>query len=337
MGLRNTNTCGVDGMSSRMIKNTFNVIGHIILKLVNTSLAHGTVPDSWKISLVYPIHKGGALNNPAHFRPISVVPLLSKITERIVQEQLYTYFSDHSLFSPTQHAYRRNHSTQTALLTVSDYILSAMNRREIVLIVMLDCSKCFDTIDHETLLSVLAVYGIDTKWFRSYLSGHFQRVQVHSEGKTYTSKLARNPIGIYQGTALGPLLFSIFSNDMHMHIDPSVTLIQYADDSQMAVSGKKEELPQLISRLEATLATAKEWFSSRKMKINASKTQLVTFGTKQLLQDVPPIRISFDGEIITETGKVRNLGLTMDRHMTFRPHLDQITSPPDAARGFSWV
>ena len=271
MGLRNTSTCGVDGMSSRMIKNTFNVIGHIILKLVNRSLFYGTVPESWKIALVYPIHKGGSLDNPAHFRPISVVPLLSKITERIVQAQLYTYFSDQNLFSPTQHAYRRNHSTQTALLTMSDYILSAMNRREIVLIAMLDCSKCFDTIDHETLLSVLALYGINTSWFRSYLAGHLQRVQVHSEGKTCTSQLASNPIGIYQGTGLGPLLFSIFSNDMFMHIDKSVTLIQYADDSQLAVCGKKDELPLLISRLESTLTTIKEWFSSRKMKINAEK------------------------------------------------------------------
>ena len=237
-----------------------------------------------------------------------------------MQEQLYEYFSDHGLFSPVQHAYRRNHSTQTALLTVLDYILSAMNRREIVLIAMLDCSKCFDTIDHETLLSVLTLYGVDTRWFSSYLSGHFQRVQVHSKGKTMTSQLASNPVGIYQGTALGPLLFSIFSNDMYMHIDPSVMLIQYADDSQLAVCGKKEELPQLINRLETALATAKEWFSSRKMKINAAKTQLATFGTKQLLQGIPPIRIKFDGEMITESPKVRNLGITMDRHMTFRPH-----------------
>ena len=110
-----------------------------------------------------------------------------------------------------------------------------------------------------------------------------------------------------------------------MHVDPSVMLVQYADDSQLAVSGRKEELPQLISRLEATLATVKEWFSSRKIKINAAKTQLITFGTQQLLKGVPPIQIHFDGETITETSKVRNLGLTMDRHMSFRPHLDQVT------------
>ena len=325
MGLRNTSTCGVDGITSRMVKNTFSVIGHILLRLVNDSLINCTVPNSWKISLVYPIHKGGALNNPAQFRPISVVPLISKVTERIVQKQLYDYFSDHDLFSPAQHAYRRNHSTETALLTVSDYILTAMNRREVVLVAMLDCSKCFDTINHETLLNVLNLYGVETEWFRSYLSDHFQRVQIYSDGKTNTSETESITTGIYQGTALGPLLFSIFSNDMYMHMDPSVTIINYADDSQLLVRGSKGELPKLISRLESALDTARDWFSSRKMKINASKTQLVVFGTAQLLRNVPQITVKFDGEIITETHKVRNLGLTMDRYMTFRPHMDQVT------------
>ena len=324
MGLKNTSTSGVDGMSSQMIKNTFSVVGSTMLRLVNDSLVNCIVPDSWKISVVYPIHKGGALDTPSQFRPISVVPLLSKVTERIVQKQLYSYFSSNDLFSPAQHAYRRNHSTETALLTVSDYALSAMNRGEIVLVAMLDCSKCFDTIDHDTLLSILKLYGVDTRWFQSYLSGHFQLVQVTRDDRACRSQLARISTGIYQGTALGPLLFSIFSNDMHMHFDCSVRVIQYADDSQLLVSGKKSELPQIIERLEMALATANDWFSSRKMKINASKTQLIAFGTVQQLRDVPPIQVKFGGEVIKETNKVRNLGLIMDRHLTFRPHVEQV-------------
>ena len=178
MTLRNTRTCGIDGMPTLFVKRTFTVIGHGILNVVNNSLMTGHVPDSWKTALVYPIHKGGVLNDPSRFRPISVVPLLAKITERIVQTQLYSYLSTHDLFSPAQRAYRRNHSTETALLTVSAYILSAMNRGEVVLLTMIDLSKCFDTIDHETLLCVIELYGIDTKWFRSYLTGHNQHVQV---------------------------------------------------------------------------------------------------------------------------------------------------------------
>lgn len=213
MTLRNTGTCGVDGIPTVFLKRTFTVIGHVILNVVNNSLLTGRVPEIWKTALVYPIHKGGELSDPSQFRPISVVPLLAKITERVVQTQLYSYFSTYDLFSPTQHAYRRNHSTETALLTVSDFILSAMNRGEEVLITMIDLSKCFDTMDHETLLYVLELYGIDTKWFRSYLSGHSQCVQVKkNDGQILLSKPASNPTGIYQGTALGPLLFSIFFN-----------------------------------------------------------------------------------------------------------------------------
>ena len=325
MTLRNTGTCGIDGIPTVFVKRTFTVMGRVILHVVNNSLLTGHVPDSWKTALVYPIHKGGAINDPSQFRPISVVPLLAKITERIVQTQLYSYFSVHDLFSPTQHAYRRNHSTETALLTVSDYILSAMNRGEVVLLTMIDLSKCFDTIDHETLLHVLELYGVDKKWFRSYLSGHTQRVQIRTgDGKTLVSTPASNPIGIYQGTALGPLLYSIFSNDMYLHLSDAVKIVQYADDTQLMVSGRKSELPSLIRTLEASLETVGHWFASRKMKVNARKTQLIVFGTSQMLRGVPPVQIRFGGEIIAETSKVRNLGVEMDRHMTFRPHMDLI-------------
>ena len=324
--LRNTGTCGIDGIPTVFIKRTFTVMGHVMLNVVNSSLLTGHVPDSWKTALVYPIHKGGALNDPSQFRPISVVPLLAKITGRIVQTQLYSYFSTYDLFSPTQHAYRRNHSTETALLTVSDYILSAMNRGEVVLLTMIDLSKCFDTVDHETLLHVLALYGIDTKWFCSYLSGHTQRVQIRTnDGKTLVSKLASNPVGIYQGTALGSLLFSIFSNDMHLHVSEAVKIVQYADDTQLMVSGRKSELSSLTATLEAALESISHWFSSRKMKVNARKTQLIVFGTTQMLRGVPAVKIRFGGETLVETEKVRNLGVEMDRHMTFRPHMDLLT------------
>lgn len=324
--LRNTGTCGIDGLPTIFVKRTFTVIGHVILNVVNNSLHTGHVPDSWKKALVYPIHKGGALNDPSQFRPISVVPLLAKITERIVQTQLYSYFSTNDLFSPTQHAYRRNHSTETALLTVSDYILSAMNRGEVVLLTMIDLSKCFDTVDHATLLHILELYGIDTEWFRSYLSGHTQQVQIRSsDGKISSSKPANIPIGIYQGTALGPLLFSIFSNDLCLHVPDTVKIVQYADDTQLMVSGRKTELPSLIRTLEAALESVNDWFASRKMKVNAKKTQLIVFGTAQMLRGVPPVEIRFGGETITETHQVRNLGVEMDRHMTFQPHVDLLT------------
>ena len=142
MTMRSTGTCGIDGIPTVFVKRTFAVIGHIVLHVVNNSLITGYVPDSWKTALVYPIHNVGALNDPSQFslirvrllRLIYVVPLLAKITERIVQTHLYSYFSTYDLLSLTQHAYCRNHSTETALLTVFDFRLSAMNRGEAVLL-----------------------------------------------------------------------------------------------------------------------------------------------------------------------------------------------------------
>ena len=114
------------------------VTGHFILNVTNSSLFSGLVSDCWKTALVYPVHEGGALNDPSQFRPISVVHILAKITERIVHTKLYSYFTKYDLFSPSQHAYCRNHSTETALLTVSDYLLCVMNRGEVVLLTMVD-------------------------------------------------------------------------------------------------------------------------------------------------------------------------------------------------------
>ena len=141
-----------------VIKHCFSAICHVILAIVNTNLTTGIVPDSWKMSLVKPIYKSsGSLSEPANFRPISIVPGIAKIAERIVQEQLYGFFESHHLFSETQHGFRKNHSTETALITVSDILLRAMDRGEVALLVLLDLSKCFDVVKHDKLLKKLSL------------------------------------------------------------------------------------------------------------------------------------------------------------------------------------
>ena len=103
---------------------------------------------------------------------------------------------------------------------------------------------------------------------------------------------------------------------MRLHVPDTVKIVQYADDTQVMISGRKSELPALIDSLETVLKSVSNWFSSRKMKVNAKMTQLIVTGTPQMLRGVPTVRIRFGGETITETQKVRNLGLEMDRHMT---------------------
>ena len=140
-----------------------------------------------------------------------MVPGISKIVERIVHQQLSEYFENHELWSSTQHGYRRLHSTETALAVLSDFILSAMDNSEVVLVILCDLSKGFDVVNHELLLSKLRLYNVDTAWFESYLANHTQQVQYRSTNRQLIrSKSLPITMGIFQGTALGPIMFSIF-------------------------------------------------------------------------------------------------------------------------------
>ena len=151
-GISSTRACGSDGISIDMFRTCFDSVGMVLLHLVNSSITKSDVPHSWKHSLAHPIHKSGDHSDPANFRPISIVPVIAKIVELAVRQQLYTYLSENHLLSSIQHGFRPRHSTQTALTSISDHILSAFDNGEVSLLCLLDLTKCLDVIDHSKLL-----------------------------------------------------------------------------------------------------------------------------------------------------------------------------------------
>ena len=171
----------------------------------------------------------------------------------------------------------------------------------------------------------LEPYGVNTEWFQSYLSDHFQYVRMSSplHGQV-TSKSMRNPIGVYQGTSLGPLLYTVYSNDISLYVESEVTIIQYADDTQLLVTGRKSDIASLVHRMETALNTLHRWFMQNSLKLNSSKTQLIVLGTRQMLQSVPPVCLTVNGSTIQESDRVRNLGLVMDRTLSYELHIDQL-------------
>ena len=177
-GMSSSSACGDDGISIHMFRMCFDSVGEVILHLVNSSITQSDVPLSWKHSLVHPILKSGDPSDPSNYRPISIVPVIAKIVERAVHQQLYGYLFENHLLSPNQHGFRPRHSTETALTSISDHILSAFDHGEISLLCLLDLSKCFDVIDHSKLLSKLQAHGIETSWFSAYLRDHTQSVSL---------------------------------------------------------------------------------------------------------------------------------------------------------------
>ena len=141
-----------------------------------------------------------------------------KIAERIVHQQLYHYLSSNHLLASSQHGFRPRHSTETALLSFTDRILTATDRGEISILCLIDLSKCFDVIDRELLIQKLMMHGIETSWFAAYLQGHTQSVSLSDgSGRRVLSRPLPNTMGVFQGSALGPLLFTVISNDLSLH------------------------------------------------------------------------------------------------------------------------
>ena len=151
---------GPESLSAHFLKEVAEPIAAPLTKLYNKSLESGIVPNQWKCSNVTPVHKGGSCGNPGNFRPISVVPVVAKIFEKIVASQLNSYFEDHQLLSMYQGAYRHGKSTEQLLMVAVDTIVYALDGKSIACVAFLDLRKAFDSLDHTILLQRLSKLGV---------------------------------------------------------------------------------------------------------------------------------------------------------------------------------
>ena len=242
---------GTHGISVQMFRQFFYGIGHVLLNIVNSSLTSGNVPSSWKHAMITPLPKHANAVAPSDHRPLSILPAITKVIERVVQQQLLSYFNVSHLFTSSQHGYRSSHSTETALTVVTERIYRAMDDGHVAILVLLDLTKCFDVVDHQLLLRKLTLYGADVTWFRSYLTGHTQQVKVNSsDGSHIMSESRQNNIGDFQGGSLSCLLYTIYANDMCLHVE-DVEILQFAD---VIITGHKSKLTKMIETLERALA-----------------------------------------------------------------------------------
>ena len=178
--LKNSNAFGSDEIPTRFIKDSVFVTAYYITVIVNTSIVTGFFPSLWKYSLVNPKLKKGDVDNPSNFRPLSILPVLSKVLERIVADQLMTYLESKDLISKTQHGFRKQLSTETALLQITNAIYKNIDDKKISLLMLCDLSKAFDSVSHEVLMRKSLDLQIDTFWFKDYLKNRIQSVRIEN-------------------------------------------------------------------------------------------------------------------------------------------------------------
>ena len=237
------------------------------MHVFNSSIADGTVPSCWKTAEVVPIYKGkGDPNSASCYRPISLLSVASKILERLVSIQLRAYLDDHCVLPDEQFGFRPHHSADYALVTLTESIRSSIDNGNICLVASLDLRKAFDSVSHAILLDKLCQYGIDHPWFESYLSGRTQYVRGCNDINCEVSA------GVPQGSVLGPLLFNLYVNDMPSVVSEMCTIVQYADDTQVMVSGPPADISGITTRLQVVLLRLAEWFARNRLALNVAKT-----------------------------------------------------------------
>ena len=256
------------------------------------------------------------------YRPISILPTVSKLLEKAVHTQLYDYLSQYKILSPYQCGFRKAHSTETAALSFADTIRRNIDQGHMTGAVFIDFRKAFDSIDHSVLLHKLSVLGIldrEHKWFENYLSARTQVVRfqgVLSESEPIVT-------GVPQGSILGPLLFVIHVNDLP-DIVRHCSILMYADDTVLFFSGVSASI--IEDKLNAELELVGSWLVDNSLFLNITKTESVLFGTHHKLSQVSYFDILFNGCLLKRVFEFKYLGIVFDECISWNSHIQYILS-----------
>ena len=188
------------------------------------SIVTGVVPADWKRAIVVPLYKSGDATQPCNFRPISVLSVIGKLAEKVVSLQLLNFLTVNRLMSPSQYAYRPGRSTEDAAVDVVSVIADNRDKGDVTCMTSCDLSKAFDCVNREALLTKLKWYGVSSHWFDDYFRDRMQCVRG-------SSVMQSVDFGVVQGSILGPILFNMFTNDLHCHLSDQCKVVSYADDS----------------------------------------------------------------------------------------------------------
>jgi hypothetical protein len=321
-----SNAQGDDGLSLDMLLLTLPQSLGAITAIINSSITLGVFPQRWKVAVVKPLPKCESPTSISDLRPISLLPCLSKVLERIVCGQMTKYLEANSILPSLQSGFRKGHGTATALCDVVDNLLAAQDRGQVSALLLLDFSRAFDSINTALLLSKLAYYGFDMNaisWFHSYLGDRGQYVElVAPDGSRSHSVQMPVKRGVPQGSILGPILYSLYSADIVKGITHCRYHL-YADDLQLYYSFAPSDLSDAEVKINSDLRRLENWCQSNCLALNPKKSKLLVVGTKRKLQtcEEKPLNILIHNEKVEQVHTIRNLGLTLDARLNFDSHI----------------
>ena len=318
--LENKNSSGHDGISNKLLKVLKFELSKSLTLIINQMITTGVFLDSFKISKIIPLFKKGDSSLLSNYRPISLLPTISKIFERILYNQLYEYFNSNNLLAEQQYGFRSNHSTEYATIKFVDHISKEMESGNTPAALYIDLSKAFDTLSFDILLYKLSHYGIKDNAFnllKSYLTDRKQFVVFNNQNSETTDITT----GVPQGSILGPLFFSICINDL-ITVSDKLKFVMYADDPTIYFNIEEFDQYNLQQDITKELENITLWLKRNKLSLNVQKTKLMVFHRKQ--KQIKKLNIVINGITIERVESFNFLGLIIDEGLSWKKHTDVV-------------
>ena len=322
----NSKCCSLDPLPTSFVKDFIDILLPILHKIVNLSLYTNVMPDCLKTATVTPLLKKKSLdvNDFKNYRPVSNLPFLSKLIEKAVVRQLDAHMISNGLYPNMQSAYRKHHSTETALVKILDDLLNAVDNKKCCFLVLLDQSAAFDTVNQDLMLNRLQyMFGVTDNalaWLTTYFKHRHQSVCING----VSSKPKELITGFPQGSVLGPFMYPVYTSPLFQIAEKyGLSIHMYADDTQVYLSFSIDDKDVALEKLEDCLKEIRAWMFNNHLKLNDTKTEFLVIGNKNYRKQLDSVaHVKIGESCVDPVNSAKNIGAVLDNNLDLVKHVN---------------